>query len=265
MATTAEVHGFGARAPYAQPRASEYDMKERVRLSGLFPRVRNQPMSTQLQVLLKEFEKNAALTGILERRRRLEERMQFELKGREGMDALNTNLAPPFRAGLANAATSADVADRLARSRVAGQLAAAVAANAPAAQDAADVMTGAAPKAAARVRIRAPPKGGAKATAPGCECRWRVARRRQLWKRWPRRPRFGCWICRTTTAAKGDCKSRQSAARKGACKSAGHSAFPIHFPPKGLGKWGDRRHRARRADAKRTTSSSPTSYSVGRQ
>ena len=166
MATTAEVHGFGARAPYAQPRASEYDMKERVLLSGLFPRVRNEPMSTQLQALLKDFEQNAALTGILERRRRLEERMQFELKGREGMDALNTNLAPPIRAGLAGAAVSADVADRLARSRAAGQLAAAVVANAPAAQDAADVMTDTPPKAAAKVRIRAPPKATAKATAP---------------------------------------------------------------------------------------------------
>ena len=70
MATTAEIQGFGARAPYAQPRASEYDMKERVRLSGLFPRVRNQPMSNQLQALLKEFENNAALTGILDWRRR---------------------------------------------------------------------------------------------------------------------------------------------------------------------------------------------------
>ena len=170
MATTAEAYGFGARAPYAEPRASDYEMKERVRLSGLFPRVRNEPMSTQLQALLKDFEQNAALTGILERRRRLEERMQFELKGREGMDALNTNLAPPFRAGLAGAAVSADVADRLARSRVAGQLAAAVTANraAPAAQDAAAVMTGglaAAPraKAAAKVKTRKP---AAKATAP---------------------------------------------------------------------------------------------------
>ena len=123
MATTAEAYGFGARAPYAQPRASDYEMKERVRLSGLFPRVRNEPMSNQLQALLKEFENNSALTGILERRRRLEERLQFELKGTEGMDALRQNLAPPFRAGLAGAAVSADVADRLARSRVAGQLA----------------------------------------------------------------------------------------------------------------------------------------------
>ena len=54
--------------------------------------------------------------------------MQFELKGREGMDALNRNLAPPFRAGLAGAAVSADVADRLARSQEAGALAAAAAA-----------------------------------------------------------------------------------------------------------------------------------------
>ena len=114
MATTAEVYGFGARAPYAQPRASEYDMKERVRLSGLFPRVRNEPMSKQLQVLLKEFEQNAALAGIVERRRRLEERTQYELQGREGMDALNRSLAPPFRAGLAGAATSAAVASAIA-------------------------------------------------------------------------------------------------------------------------------------------------------
>ena len=57
MTTTAEAYGFGARAPYAAPRASEYDMKERARLSGLFPRVRNEPMSKQLQVLLKEFER----------------------------------------------------------------------------------------------------------------------------------------------------------------------------------------------------------------
>ena len=126
MASTAEAYGFGARAPYATPRASDYEMKERVRLSGLFPRVRNEPMSKQLQALLKEFEQNAALTGILERRRRLEERLQYELQGREGMDALNRNLAPTFRAGLAGAATSAEVADRLARSRVAGKLAAAV-------------------------------------------------------------------------------------------------------------------------------------------
>ena len=30
MVTTAEVYGYGARAPYAQIRESEYDMKERV-------------------------------------------------------------------------------------------------------------------------------------------------------------------------------------------------------------------------------------------
>ena len=129
MTATAEAYGFGARAPYATPRASEYDMKERVRLSGLFPRVRNEPMSKQLQVLLKEFEQNAALTEILERRRRLEERRQFELQGSEGMDALNRNLAPPFRAGLAGAATSAAVATKLARSRVAAQAEAAEATN----------------------------------------------------------------------------------------------------------------------------------------
>ncbi len=143
MATTAEAYGFGARAPYAEPRASEYDMKERVRLSGLFPRVRNEPMSKQLQVLLKEFEQNAALTGILERRRRLEERTQYELKGREGMDALNRNLAPPFRAGLAGAATSAEVAKRIARAQVDARIEAITRNRTQlTTPDAADVMTG---------------------------------------------------------------------------------------------------------------------------
>ena len=125
MTATAEAYGFGARAPYAQMRESEYDMKQRVRLSGLFPRVRNDPMTVQLQALLKEFDKNAALAGILERRRRMEEKTQYDLRSREAAAALNTNLAPPFRTGTASFATSAAVAEKVA--------------DIP---DAADVMTG---------------------------------------------------------------------------------------------------------------------------
>ena len=125
MTATAEAYGFGARALYAQMRESEYDMKQRVRLSGLFPRVRNEPMSVQLQALLKEFDKNAALAGILERRRRMEEKTQYDLRSREAAAALNTNLAPPFRTGTASFATSAAVAEKVA--------------DIP---DAADVMTG---------------------------------------------------------------------------------------------------------------------------
>ena len=169
--TTAEVQGFGARMPYAQPRQSEYEMKERVRLSGLFPRVRNEPLSTQLQALMKEFDKNASLTGILERRRRLEERQQYELKGKEGMDALTRDLAPPFRAGLANAATSASVADRLRRSAVEDRVQAALRA-ARTTQDAANVMTAAADSDAnltptARRRIAAKAKAAAAKAAAG--------------------------------------------------------------------------------------------------
>ena len=89
MATTAETYGFGARAPYATPRASEYDMKERARLSGLLPRVRNEPLSNQLQALLKEFEQNGALSALLERRRALEGRSQYNLQAQEAMDAID--------------------------------------------------------------------------------------------------------------------------------------------------------------------------------
>ena len=146
------------RAPYAEPRASEHDMKQRVRLSGLFPRVRNQPMSTQLQTLMKEFENNAALTGVLERRRRLEERIQYEMRSREAVAALNTNLAPPFRTGNASFATSAAVAQTVANKQTAAQPQAPVDAfavararatarfaAARAAPDAAAVMTGGGP------------------------------------------------------------------------------------------------------------------------
>ena len=157
MTATAEAYGFGARAPYAQMRESEYDMKQRVRLSGLFPRVRNEPMSNQLQKLLKEFERNAALAGILERRRRLEEKLQYEMKSRETMAAVNNNLAPVFRAGNASFATSAAVASMIA--------------NAP---DAAAVMTGVAPKAKAGAKAKSGPgvsqvggsSGSAGAVAP---------------------------------------------------------------------------------------------------
>ena len=135
MTATAEAYGYGARAPYAQKRESEYDMKERVRLSGLFPRVRNEPMSVQLQKLLKEFEQNAALASILERRRRLEEKLQYDMKSRDTMAAVNNNLAPAFRTGNASFATSAAVASMIA--------------NAP---DAAAVMTGVAPKAKAKAK-----------------------------------------------------------------------------------------------------------------
>ncbi len=154
MATTAETYGFGARAPYAEPRASEYDMEQRVRLSGLFPRVRNEPMSNQLQKLLKEFEQNAALTGILERRRRQEERMQYELQGREGMRALEMNRTPALRAGMAPIATSARVA-------------AAIAGLPPVPPDAAAVMTGVATVPAASAAPAVVPGGGAGVSGEG--------------------------------------------------------------------------------------------------
>ena len=137
MTTTAEACGFGARAPYAAPRARGHDKQEKARLCGLFPRVRNEPLSKRLQGLLKEFEQNAALTGILERRRRMEERMQYQLHGREVMEALHRNLAPPLRADLAVAATSAQVA-----AAIAGLPPAANAGLPPPPPDAANVMTG---------------------------------------------------------------------------------------------------------------------------
>ena len=130
MATAAKIaadYGFGARAPWAAFRASEHDMKERARLSGLFPQVNNEPLSNTLNALVEAFKKNAALGAILERRRALEGRAQYVLQSQEAMDAVNRNLAPWARVGRAVEAKSARVAQRIAG-----------------VPDAADVMTGAA-------------------------------------------------------------------------------------------------------------------------
>ena len=89
-------------------------MKQRVRLSGLFPRVRDQPLSKDLQELVREFEQNAALVAVLERRRALEGRSQYDLQAREAIDEMNTNLAPWARLGRSAEASSARVAQQLA-------------------------------------------------------------------------------------------------------------------------------------------------------
>ena len=117
MASTAKIaadYGFGARAPWAAARASEHNMKERARLSGLFPQVNNEPLSNTLTSLVETFKKNAALGAILERRRALEGRAQYVLQGQEAMDAVNQNLAPWARVGTALDAKSARMAQQVA-------------------------------------------------------------------------------------------------------------------------------------------------------
>ncbi len=44
----------------------------------------------------------------------MEEKMQYDMRSREALAALNTNLAPPFRTGNASFATSAAVAQKVA-------------------------------------------------------------------------------------------------------------------------------------------------------
>ena len=114
MSATAAKYGFGARAPFAEPRASEYDMKEKARLSGRFPRVNDEPLSTTLAALVKDFQKNAALVAVLERRRALEGRSQYVLQSQEALDTINRGLAPWARVGRAVEAKSAQVAQQIA-------------------------------------------------------------------------------------------------------------------------------------------------------
>ena len=114
MVTTAERYGYGAQAPWAEFRESEHSMKERVRLSGLFPRVRDRSLTKDLQELVMEFEQNAALVAVLEQRRALEGRSQYDLQVREAIDEINTNLAPWARLGRSAVASSARVAQQVA-------------------------------------------------------------------------------------------------------------------------------------------------------
>ena len=89
-------------------------MKERARLSGLFPQVNNKPLSDTLNSIVEAFKKNAALGAILERRRALEGRAQYVLQSQEPMDAINRNLTPWARAGTAVDAKSALLAQQVA-------------------------------------------------------------------------------------------------------------------------------------------------------
>ena len=79
----------------------------------------------------------------------MEEKTQYELRSREAVAALNTNLAPPFRTGTASFATSAAVANKVA--------------NPEEAPDAADVMTGENPKKKTKGTPKADAEVGAKA------------------------------------------------------------------------------------------------------
>ena len=89
-------------------------MKELVHLSGLFLRVRDRSLTKDLQELVMEFEQNAALVAVLEQRRALEGRSQYDLQVREAMDEMNTNLAPWARLGRTAVASSARVAQQVA-------------------------------------------------------------------------------------------------------------------------------------------------------
>ena len=88
----------------------------------------------------------------------MEEKTQYELRSREAVAALNTNLAPPFRTGNAGFATSATVASKVADAPV---------------PDAADVMTGKAGK-AAKAKDKAAAKTAAKAGAKAANAKVKI-------------------------------------------------------------------------------------------
>ena len=163
--------------------------------------------------------------------------MQFELKGREGMDALNTNLAPPFRVGLAGAAVSADVADRLARSRVAGQLAAAVTANGAAAKAAAAK----APSAKAGA-AKAPAAKAAAATVVSV-----VGMSQEGGSSATNEPVLGAEYG-LQPVAKAPTKAKAAPTKAPPKITAQQPTVPIARTR--LGQWGDRWHRARRTGRK---------------
>ena len=98
---------FGSRHPFAVPRESEYLLKEKARKSGSFPKVRNEPLANQLRAQIAAFENNAQLMALLERRRALDERTQFEMQAREHMQIIYQNVMPALRTGPANAAAAA--------------------------------------------------------------------------------------------------------------------------------------------------------------
>ena len=97
---------FGSRYAFAVPRESEYVLKDKAKKSGRFPRV-GDPLSVKLQANLAAFQNNAQLMALLERRRALEEQANYEMQAQENIQAINENVMPALRTGLAPAAAAA--------------------------------------------------------------------------------------------------------------------------------------------------------------
>ena len=66
--------------------------------------MRNEPLANQVRAQIAAFENNAQLMAMLERRRALEERAQYEMQARESMQIIYQNVMPALRTGPANAA-----------------------------------------------------------------------------------------------------------------------------------------------------------------
>ena len=100
--------GFGSRAVYAEPYDELPETKRKARASGLFPNVGKSSVEF-LHKKLQEINKVRDVGGVQQRRKAMDDRLNYELETERAMQDLRANRMPGFR-GLGAQMVGADQA-----------------------------------------------------------------------------------------------------------------------------------------------------------
>ena len=100
--------GFGSRAVYAEPYDELPETKRKARASGVFPRVGKSSVEF-LHNKLQQINKGREVSAVQQRRKAMDDRLNYELETERAMQDLRANRMPGFR-GLGARMVGADEA-----------------------------------------------------------------------------------------------------------------------------------------------------------
>ena len=100
--------GFGSRAVYAEPYTELPETKRNARASGLFPKVGKSSVEF-LHKKLQQINKVRDVGGVQQRRKAMDDRLNYELETERAMQDMRANRMPGFR-GLGAGMVGADQA-----------------------------------------------------------------------------------------------------------------------------------------------------------
>ena len=87
---------YGSRAVYAEPQDGLGQMKQKAKKQGHFPRVARSSVEV-LHEQLKQIQKNKELNVVQQRRKAMDDRLNYELETERLMQDMRQGRAPGFR------------------------------------------------------------------------------------------------------------------------------------------------------------------------